>query len=70
MSAPGFTINDNTDQAPPRRPRKSSGPGFVLGLVLGIAIGFGAGVLVEKKGCPPVPVPGAQAAASMPEAMR
>lgn len=25
--------------------------------VLGIVIGFAAGVLAEKKGCPPVPAP-------------
>lgn len=40
---------------------RSRRPGFVVGLVLGLAVGFGAGVLVEKKGCPPVPVPGATA---------
>lgn len=37
-------------------------PGFVLGLVAGLVIGFGAGVMVDKKGCPPVPVPGASPA--------
>lgn len=40
---------------------RSRRPGFALGLVVGIVIGFGAGVLVEKKGCPPVPVPAATA---------
>jgi len=38
---------------------RSRRPGFLFGLVVGVVIGFGAGVLVEKKGCPPVPVPGA-----------
>ena len=36
---------------------------FVGGLVLGIVIGFAAGVLVEKKGCPPVPAPAATSSA-------
>jgi hypothetical protein len=39
---------------PPARPAS-----FVLGLVVGVVVGFGAGVLVGSKGCPPVPVPGA-----------
>ena len=36
-------------------------PGFVLGLLVGLVVGFGAGVLADK-GCPPVPVPGATGA--------
>ena len=36
---------------------------FVGGLVLGIVIGFAAGVLAEKKGCPPVPAPAATSSA-------
>ncbi len=38
---------------------RSRRPGFIFGLVVGVVIGFGAGVLAEKKGCPPVPVPAA-----------
>lgn len=37
---------------------------FVGGLILvGIVIGFAAGVLTEKKGCPPVPAPAATSSA-------
>lgn len=40
-------------------PARGQRPGFWAVLVLGVLIGFGAGVLVGTKGCPPVPVPGA-----------
>ena len=36
---------------------------FVGGLILGIVIGFAAGVLTQKKGCPPLPSPGATSSA-------
>lgn len=47
-------------QSSPRA--RSRSPGFVFGLIVGVVVGFGAGVLVERKGCPPVPVPAATGA--------
>jgi hypothetical protein len=41
--------------------------GFWAGLSLGICLGFGVGIIVSAKACPPVPVPASHPVAEAPK---
>jgi hypothetical protein len=41
--------------------------GFWAGLSLGICLGFGVGIIVSAKACPPVPVPASHPVAEIPQ---
>ena len=43
--------------------------GFWAGLSLGICLGFGVGIIVSAKACPPVPVPASHPVAEAPKSV-